>query len=93
MDGQFEAPTNELEMCKAALCFKEHELIALRTDVQAQHANMQALSKSVERIERTLSAGMDRIARTMNRLGRGRDLSPMNSNYADNTKRRKIREN
>jgi hypothetical protein len=83
----------ELDMCKTALCFKEHELFALRSDVQTQHAILQTLSQSIERLERTLSAGMDRLARTMNRQGK-RDPSPNNS-YTDNNnnnKRRRLRE-
>ena len=67
----------ELDMCKTALYFKEHELFALRADVQTQHAIMQTLSQSIERLERTLSAGMDRLARAVNRRTRGGEpLSP-----------------
>lgn len=61
----------ELDMCKTALCFKEHELFTLRADVQTQQAILQTLSQSIERLERTLSAGMDRLARTVDRLGGG----------------------
>lgn len=85
---------SELEMCKTALCFKEHELFTLRADVQTQQAIIQTLSKSVERLERSLSAGMDRLSRTVNRLGGGgtmrRDASPTNFN---NTNKRRRREN
>ena len=67
---------SELEMCKTALCFKEHELFALRADVQTQHAILQSLTQSFERLERTLSAGMDRLARSVNR--KQREESPLN---------------
>ena len=93
MDGEFAPPMNELELCKAALGCKEHELTALR---DTQQTGIQALTKSVERLERTLSAGMDRLARTVNRLGgaRKRSASPMNSDFHDNhAKRRRIMEN
>ena len=91
MEGQFESPMSELEMCKTALCFKEHELFTLRADVQTQQAVIQTLSKSVERLERSLSANMDRLSRAVNRLGGAgrRDASPMNN---INNKRRR-REN
>ena len=75
----------ELEMCKTALCFKEHELFTLRADVQTQHALLHSLSQSVERLERTLSAGMDRLARAVNR-GK-RELSP--ANYSGNKRRKR----
>ena len=82
---------SELDMCKTALCFKEHELFNLRSDVQTQHAILQTLSQSLERLERTLSAGMDRLARSMNRK---RDASPtgFNNNSNNNNKRRRVRE-
>jgi len=75
----------ELEMCKTALCFKEHELFTLRADVQTQHALLHSLSQSVERLERTLSAGMDRLARAVNR-GRKRERSP--ENHSGNKRRK-----
>ena len=81
----------ELDMCKTALCFKEHELFTLRSDVQTQHAILQTLSHSIERLERTLSAGMDRLARSMNRVGK-RDASPAGYGSNSNNKRRRIRE-
>jgi DNA anti-recombination protein RmuC len=92
MDGEFEPPTNELELCKTALCCKEHELTALRSNLQTQQVGMQTLSKSVERLERTLSAGMDRLVRSVNRLGgaRKRDRSPMNSDFPETGKRRRM---
>ena len=65
----------ELDMCKTALCFKEHEIFALRNDVQTQHTILQNMAQSLERLKRTMSAGMDRLARTVNRLGK-REMSP-----------------
>ena len=82
---------SELDMCKTALCFKEQELFALRADVQNQHAILQSLSHSIERMERTVSAGMDRLARTVNRLGGGRQEPVMNKYGGSN--KRKRREN
>jgi hypothetical protein len=91
MEGQFEPidTVSELDKCKMALCFKEHELFNLRADVQTQQAVVQTLAKSVERLEKSLSAGMDRLSRSVNRLGGCRDASPTNFN---NNKRRR-REN
>lgn len=78
----------ELDMCKTALCFKEHELFTLRADVQTQQAILQSLSQSIERLERTLSAGMDRLARSVNRLGK-RDSYYDVPDAGGNSKRRK----
>jgi hypothetical protein len=92
MEGQFETPgttMTELEMCKTALCFKEHELFTLRADVQTQQAIIQTLAKSVERLERSLSAGMDRLSRSMNRLGGRREPSPTDYNNNVNKRRRR----
>ena len=87
MEGQYETTNtaSELEMCKTALCFKEHELFTLRADVQTQQAALVTMSKSVERLEKTMSAGMDRLIRSVNRLG---DTSNNN-----NTNKRRRREN
>ncbi len=93
-DHQNTTSMTELDMCKTALCFKEHELFTLRSDVQTQHAILQTLSQSIERLERTLSAGMDRLARSMNRVGK-RDASPTgysHNNNLNNNKRRRLRE-
>lgn len=101
LDEQQQASSNngtaamtELDMCKTALCFKEHELFTLRADVQTQQAILQTLSQSIERLERTLSAGMDRLARSVNRLGKQRgDASPVGfggSSSSSGNKRRKI---
>ncbi len=86
------AAMTELDMCKTALCFKEHELFTLRADVQTQQAILQTLSQSIERLERTLSAGMDRLARSVNRLGKQRgDASPVGfGGSSSGNKRRKI---
>ena len=78
----------ELDMCKTALCFKEHELFTLRSDVQTQHAILQTMSQSIERLERTLSAGMDRLARTVNRIGK-REASPAGFGSGNSNKRRR----
>ena len=97
MEDQTIPPPNgtmsELDMCKTALCFKEHELFALRADVQNQHAILQSLTHSFERMERTVSAGMDRLARTVNRLGGGSRQEPMMNNYGGGGNKRKRREN
>ena len=94
-NGNNAVSMTELDMCKTALCFKEHEVFTLRSDVQTQHAILHTLSQSIERLERTLSAGMDRLARTMNRQGK-RDPSPNNNSYTNNNnnnnKRRRLRE-
>lgn len=87
----------ELEMCKTALCFKEHELFTLRNDVQTQQMILQTLTQSFERLERTLSAGMDRLARTVNRKRaevdhhQNQDALPSyrNMNNTNNNKRRR----
>ena len=73
----------ELEMCKAALCFKEHELFALRADVQTQHAILQTLTQAFERMERTVAAGMDCLAHSINRQ---REQSP--TGYSNKRRRR-----
>jgi hypothetical protein len=75
-----EPTMSELDMCKTALLFKEHEIFALRADVQTQQAILQTLSQSVERLERTLGAGMDRLSRSVNRLGEGRQSTNFNIN-------------
>ena len=88
MEGQYELPNTmtELEMCKTALCFKEHELFALRADVQTQHAIIQTLSKSVERLDKTMAAGMDRLSRSVNRMG---CCDGYNNNNTNNKRRRR----
>lgn len=78
----------ELEMCKTALCFKEHELFALRADVQTQHAILQTLTQAFERMERTVAAGMDRLAHSVNRLG-GKQREPSPVGYNNNKRRRR----
>lgn len=83
MEGHFEesqnheeTTLNELEMCKTALCFKEHELLALRADVQTQHAIIQTMARSMERLEKTFAARMDQLSRS---ISRQRSPSPANS--------------
>jgi hypothetical protein len=83
MEGHYEetqvetTTMTELEMCKTALCFKEHELFTLRADVQTQQAIVQTLSKSVERLEKTLAARMDQLLRA---ISRQREESPPPAN-------------
>ena len=95
MEGQFEEEETqqqrtphltELEMCKTALCFKEHELFALRADVQTQHAVIQTMAKSVENLEKTFAARMDQLCRAINRKMMQRDASPPPAN----SKRRRM---
>ena len=49
----------EIQMLKSALCMKEHELYALRSEIHA--SDMQMLALSIERLEKTMAASYDRI--------------------------------
>ena len=62
-----EANNNEIEMLKANLCMKDHEIFSLRTELERRNHETQALVLSIERLEKTMATCYDRLLRKMER--------------------------
>jgi hypothetical protein len=58
----------DLEALRAALCFKDHELFMLRTQLERMEQENHLLILSIERLEKTTAACFDRIVRKVDRL-------------------------
>lgn len=61
------ATEDDTEALRSALCMKEHETYALRAELERRNLEVQMLTVSIERVERTMAAGFDRIARKLDR--------------------------
>ena len=56
-------------MLKATICMKEHEIFALRGELERSAHEHQMLIAAMERIERTVEAAFDRLIRRLERHG------------------------
>ena len=61
-------PLSEIELLKTTLCFKEHELFTLRSELERRNQECQLLALSLERLEKTTAACNDRVMRRLDRL-------------------------
>ena len=59
--------TSELDICKATLCLKDQEIYMLNAELARKGEDIQTLVLAFERLERTLSASVDRLIRAMDR--------------------------
>ena len=59
---------SELETLKSALCFKDHEIFSLHTELNRVSQGNHLLVQSIERLEKTTSACFDRLVRKVDRL-------------------------
>jgi len=59
---------SEIDMLKTTLCFKEHELFTLRSELERRNQECQMLALSMERLEKTTAAYYDRLMRRLDRL-------------------------
>ena len=55
------AEAEEIQLLKSALCMKDHELYALRSEIERHSSDMQMLALSIERLEKTMAASYDRL--------------------------------
>lgn len=62
--------TDEIEICKATLCMKEQEIYMLTAELTRRTEDVQTLALAIERLERSTSAAIDRVVRTLERLNR-----------------------
>jgi hypothetical protein len=58
----------EVEMLKTNLCFKDSEIFALRTELEHRNQEHQNLLITIERLEKTVAANIDRLLRRVDRL-------------------------
>ena len=59
---------SEIDMLKTTLCFKEHELFTLRSELERRNQEFHMLALSLERLEKTTAAYHDRLMRRLDRL-------------------------
>jgi hypothetical protein len=62
----------ELEICKATLCLKEQEIYMLGAEIARKGEDIEHLGLAMERLEKTMSACMDRVIRALERRERRR---------------------
>ncbi len=67
-----EDPPNETELLRSALCMKEHEVFALRSELDRHSTDAAAMALALERLEKTTAACFDRILRRLDRAERRR---------------------
>ena len=60
---------SEMDMLKAAVCMKDHELFALRGELDRRIHESQMLFATIERLEKTMAASYDRLIRRLERHG------------------------
>ena len=65
--------SDEIDLCKAALCLKEQEIYMLNSEIARKGQDFQTLALAFERLERTTSASVDRVVRALERLQRRMD--------------------
>lgn len=58
----------EVEMLKTNLCFKDSEIFALRAELEHRNQEHQNLLITIERLEKTVAANIDRLLRRVDRL-------------------------
>ena len=58
----------EVEMLKTSLCFKESEIFSLRAELEHRNQEHQNLLITIERLEKTVAANIDRLLRRVDRL-------------------------
>ena len=66
----WEMNADEMEICKATLCMKEQEIYMLTAELTRRTEDVQTLALAIERLERSTSAAIDRVVRTLERLNR-----------------------
>jgi len=59
----------EVDLMKAAMCMKDHEIFALRGELDRRIHENQMLLMSIERLEKTFAASYDRLIRKLDRCG------------------------
>ena len=59
---------SEVEVLKTSICFKEHEIFTLRSELERRNQEYQMLMYSIERLEKTTAAHLDRLFRKIDRL-------------------------
>jgi hypothetical protein len=64
-----ETPMSEIDLMKATLCMKDHEIFALRSELDRRIHENQMLLLSIERLEKTVAASYDRLVRRLDRYG------------------------
>jgi hypothetical protein len=67
--GEPSAPMSEVDIMKATLCMKDHEIFALRGELDRRMHENQMLLMSIERLEKTVAASYDRLVRKLDRYG------------------------
>lgn len=62
-----------LDTCKAILCMKDQEIYMLNSEIARKGQDIQTLADAFERLEKTTSASVDRLTRSLERLQRRMD--------------------
>ena len=65
-----EEPANEIEILRSALCIKDHEIFALRNELERRTMDMSTLAIAIERSEKTAATCYERLMRRLDRLER-----------------------
>jgi len=60
---------SEIEILRANLGFKDHEIFMLRSELERNTQAHHLLLLSMERLEKTMAASYDRLIRKVDRLG------------------------
>jgi len=61
-------PPSEVEMLRAALGLRDHEICMLRGELERSNQAHHMLLLSMERLEKTMAASYDRLIRKVDRL-------------------------
>lgn len=61
----------EIDLLQSSLVMKDHEIFNLRTELDRRIHEFQMLVHSIERMEKTMAACYDRVARKVDRLSMG----------------------
>ena len=81
-------PLSEVEILKTTLCFKEHELFTLRSELERRNQEYPLLALSIERLEKTTAAYHDRLLRKLERMTRPVDAdSHRRTRHRDDARR------
>jgi hypothetical protein len=62
-------PAHDIEILRTNLVMKDHELFALRAELDRRGHEFQMLVNTIERLEKTMAACYDRLARKVERTG------------------------